>query len=131
MFVDDLDCNVDSQTINSTAPPCSGRSSMAPTLLCPALPWKTPSSCCMPKEHRNLFCPAEESNSGLRISPSYLGLKFLLTAVKIVIILSPMFHTHHSTQLISHSQSWFSSRQELSYFNARFNSWEAQDCDTV
>lgn len=29
---DDLDCNVDSRTINSTAPPCSGRSSMAATL---------------------------------------------------------------------------------------------------
>lgn len=32
VFGDDLDCSVDSRTINSTAPPCSGRSSMAATL---------------------------------------------------------------------------------------------------
>lgn len=50
---------------------------------------------CTPREDKPLL-PAEDLlDSQLRISPSYLGLKFLLTAVKIIIMLPSMFHTHY------------------------------------
>lgn len=48
------------------------------------------------KRTQKPLLPAEETlDSGFKISRSYLGLKFLLTAVKIIIILPSMLDTHH------------------------------------
>lgn len=110
-----------------TTAPCSGRNSMAATLPVSCFPLEDSLKLLHTKRTQKPLLPAEEMHdSWLRISPSYLG---LLTAVKIIKILSSIYIT--LTLLTSYSQSWFFSSQELNYFNARFNSWEAQDCDTV
>lgn len=133
VFGDDLDCSVDSRTINSTAPPCSGRSSMAATLPLSCFTLEDSLKLLHAKRtQKHLFCQQRRCLT--------LGSGFHQVIVRLKILAYCSQNNYHpfprsihitSTQLTSHSQSWFFSSQELSYFNARFNSWEAQDCDTV